>query len=426
MIALFVAALLASLGVVTQPDPTGLYGPARQALSRADADSLRAVEFLPASHVTDGSIDYTAHLQRAIDAAAGKTLVLPPFPIRILPQSQDEQNSGPGLVIRTPLCMQGTRQSVLQADQSGFCVLAVEHTEGVLLEGFSIAGATGGPCSMLTALIRVQDTSDIVLRDLRLADSSGPAVVLESSQGARVERCVIEGAAGAGISLSQCQSAWVEANLVRGMRGLIGKNGKQAGSAIELLGSKDVLCSRNLLEGGAGAGILINSANQSLAPARITLSMNMIRDFANPHNPLSSCGIQLLNGAQEHGTSVVVSANRIENCGVHGLWIDGHDGVVIQDNWIGSSEWSGIALARVHGALVVDNTVWNSNTAALAGQAGILLQEHSSGVMLRGNHCANLAALGSAPAVPAWLDQSPPGHNHVDVAASASPDQITR
>jgi hypothetical protein len=45
--------------------------------------SLNVAAFLPAGYVTDGSISYQAELQKALDAAEGRTLVFPPLVYRV-------------------------------------------------------------------------------------------------------------------------------------------------------------------------------------------------------------------------------------------------------------------------------------------------------------------------------------------------------
>src|SRR5262245_28549271 len=72
--AIVVAAVAACLATA-QGQQAPPAGPSSAALSVAD--------FLPKDHVTDGSVSYQTHLQKALDVAAGKSLVFPPMVYRL-------------------------------------------------------------------------------------------------------------------------------------------------------------------------------------------------------------------------------------------------------------------------------------------------------------------------------------------------------
>ncbi len=414
MIALLLAAIIASFGIVVEPRPEPWIRPGPRARAGADLHAVYAVDFLPDSHVEDGSIDYTVHLQRAIDAAYGRTLILPPFALRVLPREAAQDGLPTCLEINSGLRVEGTSKSRIVAGAAGCVVLSIAQAEQVELDGFGIVGAQADHDDTPRALIRAQGGANLVLRRLYLVDADGVAVELALVDGARVEACQIVHPAQGGILASECRDVWIEGNRVTDVRGLVNVGGKQVGAAIEILGGRDACLSSNLLHGGVGAGLHVGSSTGGAAPLGVTLEGNTVRGFGNAANPLSSCGIRLSNGSPQHATALIVRNNRIQDCGVHGIWIDGHAGAVVEGNWICASEWSGIVLARAEDVVVASNSIWNSNTAELAGQAGIVLQAQSRGVRVHANLFAHAPAFGAAPRAADWLDQAEAGRNAVE------------
>lgn len=96
---------------------------------------LNAADFLPPGHVTDGSVLYTAELQKAIDAAArdGATLVFPPMTIAL-----DE--AGLTLRSRLTLWMHGARFRFDERRTTDGQAFRGENVEDVELIGGEIAG----------------------------------------------------------------------------------------------------------------------------------------------------------------------------------------------------------------------------------------------------------------------------------------------
>jgi parallel beta-helix repeat protein len=396
-VAFGVLAALGLAGVVTRR-------PAPAAVARRQVVELS--RFLPKGFATDGSADATVFAQRAIDAAAGRTLVLPPFPLRVSPR--------PGvthcLLVREGTRIVGGPGSELVTHHAAVQALRIEECEHVALEGFALRGAGGVGQHLAHGLLQVWRCEDVVLRGLSVRDADADAIAIADSGSVRVEGCLVERGSKAGIYLTNCTASVVDGNVVRDTVGHVAPGGQMVGAGILLLSNADLACTSNVVLGGVGAGILCGANDLQRAPEGIAIVGNRIRGVTNPTNPSTSSGIRLANGKPEKRTRVLVASNSISGCGQHGILVDNHDGATIAGNAIEDSWMSAIAVGHSRAVVVAGNTILDANVAGASGQAGVYLHPTTSECVVRDNVVRSLEI---AP-VEAVIDRAPAGANRIE------------
>lgn len=398
-IALSLCVLVALLAVVVGPS----VAPPAASVSRKTVVEL--VDYLPRVLVRDGSVDYTTRVQAAIDAARGRTLVLPAFPVRVA--APDGKTHC--LLIDGPIAIVGSPGSALIERAGRVQLLRCENAQGVRLESFALVGAGGVGTGLGHGLLQAWRCRDVLVRDVRVLDSDADGIAIADSENVRVEQCVVERASKAAIYLSHCSGSVVANNIVRDLVGHIASNGEKVGTGVLLLSNRDVVCASNVLVGGVGTGILCGAIPGLGKPDGALIASNLVRGYANAENALVASGIALANVDPDHATRVVVQGNEILDCGPHGILAENHDAAVLRDNTIHESELSAIVVGHALSVVVVDNTLIDSNQALFAGQAGVYLHSTTSGVLVRGN--VVLATDGTQ--LTSVIDNAPAGANQV-------------
>jgi hypothetical protein len=200
------AGLLLLLGWVVRPPFAGPSLQLREPARRPTADELHALDFLPRRPATDGSIDYSSELQRALDAAAGRTLILPPFRVGIGVRFGHERGLPAGLTARGSLHLVGAPGSVLCALSGGGSVLRLEDGQGARLEDFAVEGA-GGSNPLAAALVECRGGRDVRIERLALRSAEGRALLVTGVLGVSLRDCVVDAPAHAGLTLEACRGA---------------------------------------------------------------------------------------------------------------------------------------------------------------------------------------------------------------------------
>jgi hypothetical protein len=398
-IAVALAVALALLAMVASPH----FAPAPAATLRRGTVEL--LEFLPRNPVRDGSVDYTDRVQDALDAAAGRTLVLAPFPVRVTPQD----GANHCLLVAQPMTIVGLPGSALIENTGAVQLLRCENVDGLRLEGFTLRGIGGVGHGLAHGTLQVWRCRNVSLRGVCVEDSDADGIAIADSDDVRVSQCVVARASKAAIYLSRCSRAIVESNSVRDVAGHVAPNGEKVGTGILLLSNHDVVCANNVLVGGIGAGILCGAGANLGPPDGALITSNSIRGFANPENAQVACGVLLANTDPNQATRVVVEGNQIRDCGPHGILAENHDACVLRGNTIQASALSAIAIGHASHVLVADNALVDCNASNLAGQAGVYLHPTTSGVIVHGNSV--LATDGRV--LPVVLDNAPAGANQV-------------
>ncbi|MCC7015005.1 MAG: right-handed parallel beta-helix repeat-containing protein [Planctomycetes bacterium] len=395
-IVLACALALAVVGVVALP-------PASSVQVVPPGTPLDVASFLPAGASLTGNVDYTAHVQRALDAARGRTLLLPAFPILVNPPPGKTQC----LLVNGPVRIVGTPGAELRTATPAVQLLRVQNAASVRLESFQVRGTGGIGRRLAHGLVQLWRCEDVLVRGVTVSDADADGLAIADSSDVRIESCTVVRGSKAGLYLSNCSGAVVAGNVVRDCVGHVASNGLTVGSGILLLSNVDLVCSSNVVVGGVGPGILCGSNDAQRATDGVLIANNRIRGCANVANPATSGGIQLANVQPEHRTHVVVAHNSIRSCGLNGIVVDNHDGAVIQGNVIEDSWMSAISVGHSIGVRIEDNTIVDGNESGASGQAAVYLQAHARGCVARGNLVVSLAR----PALTPLLDRAPPGTN---------------
>ncbi len=367
---------------------------------------LELIHFLPTRYVTDGSVDYTAHVQRALDSARGRTLRLAPFPVLVSPPPR----SNHCLVVRDSTHIVGGPACVLRTDVPAVQLLRIESTTGILLDGFSVQGVGGIGRNLAHGLIQVWNCENVELRGVRVSDADADAIAIANSSDVRVLGCSIDRGSKAGIYITACKSAVVDGNVVRDTVGHLAPPLKKVGAGILLLSNIDTVCSNNVVERGVGAGIVCGSNDQQREPEGVLITGNRVVGVQNAENPATSGGIVLANSQPNKRTHVVVASNSISACGQYAILVENHDGALVQGNAIRGSLASAIVVGHSRGVCVLDNVLTDINSELRNGQAGVYLHSHTSECLVRGTVMLDFERRGW----PALIDRAPAGLNRVE------------
>lgn len=340
-------------------------------------DELLLVDYLPEGYARDGSVDYRVELQGALEAAAGKILVLPDFPLRV------GRTPGQrfGLIVRAGLTLRGTPASKLLTRERGLQLLRAEAVNDLCLEGFSVEGPGGDGKQMAHGLIQVTGGSRVNVLGLRISNADADGLAIAQVAEVLVEGLVVEGASKSAIYLAACSDAIVRDNHVRDFGGHRLEFGDQVGVGIQLSSCRDLLCTRNTIESGLGIGILCNAYQGGARPEANALTWNHVVAVANPDNPNVSGGIRLANGSAIKETRTHVAGNTLQDCGANGLYVENHGSSVVRGNLIQNSARAGILVSTIVGVELARNVVLESGE----GYEPIESINNARGVRLDGN-----------------------------------------
>lgn len=343
-----------------EPAPERVHNAAvPQAAQRGeDPPRVFVVDHLPPHHVTDGSVDYRAEVQEAMDAAAGGSLTLPDFPVRI----GRAPGKPYGLIARGELRVYGNTTSTLFTREPGLQLLRGELVKDFLLQGFSVHGIGGHGKELTHGLVQITGGSNVQVRNLRISSTDADGLAIAQVDGVHVERVTVELASKAGIYLAACRNAVVRDNVVREFGGHYLQFGDRVGVGLQLSSCKDVLASANKITDGLGVGILCNALQGGAHPEANTLTLNQVRDVANPDNPNVSGGIRLANGATSKETRTHVYGNTIWSCGANGVYVENHGGAVVSGNLVQKSSRAGVVVSTILGATIENNVILESGS----------------------------------------------------------------
>ncbi len=367
---------------------------------------LELVHFLPSRHVTDGSVDYTTHVQRALDAARGRTLRLAPFPVLVSPLPRTNYC----LIVRESTHIIGGPACALRTDVPAVQLLRIESTSRILLDGFTVGGVGGVGRFLGHGLIQIWNCASVELRGVRVVDADADAIAIANSSDVRVLGCTIERGSKAGIYVTACNSVVVDGNVVRDTVGHYSPPAKRVGAGILLLSNVNTVCSNNVIERGVGVGIACGSNDRQREPDGVLITGNRVAGVQNPENPATSGGIVLANSQPDKRTHVVIASNSIRDCGQYAILIENHDGALVQGNAIRGSLASAIVVGHSRSVCVLDNVLTDINSERFNGQAGVYLHSHTSDCLVRGTVMIDFEQRGW----PALIDRALPGVNRVE------------
>lgn len=376
-------------------------------------------EFLPVDHVQDGTIDYAGPLRDAVFAAAGGTLVLPHFPVRVAPAPGQSW----AVRITKGLTIEGAPGASLVVHEPGVQALRAEEVEGLVLRDFRVEGPGEDGAGLAHGLVQVTGGSDVRIEGLTVEGADADGIAVAGVHDVRIEGCLVRNASKASVYVSSSRRVTVRGNTVVDFGGHATSRGDVVGVGIQLSSNAEVLCEGNLVDGGVGTGILCNALMEGDTPRGALIRGNRVRGAHNGANVQASSGIRLANGSAETGTRTVVSGNVLEDCGAHGIYLENHDGAVLDGNWISGIERAGILVATVRDALVVRNVLRDIGTEGSRGLDAIQLINGATGVVVRDNELRGAADLSAASAHPRARDLTDAHANaiHPRVLAGTGP-----
>lgn len=369
------------------------------------APIVSMLDFLPRNPVTDGSADYTVALQTAIDASAGRTLVLPDFPLRV----SKRPNQSHCILVKKPITLVGGPNSVIRETQGNVQILRCESVDNARFENFTIQGRGGQGHALAFGILQVWGGSNVTVQGVTAIDSDADGIVLASVNGARIVDCRVVRASKSAFYLSQCKGAVIEGCIAEDGVGHRTSQGNLVGAGIQLSSNVDLVCVGNVVRNTIGIGISCDANENAGGPRGNVISGNTIDNCKNAENMDVSCGIRLHNQSTDTDTRTLVVGNAIRGCGAFGLYVENHGKSTITGNTISLSERSGLVIGSIQGLVVTNNSIQDSDVASWGGSASIYLINHANGVVARDNTLGNDARI--AKACTCILDQSIGGDN---------------
>lgn len=404
--AMFVLAFVAFVSVPRTSSTSSVLLPVATARV-SSAPFVSALDWLPRNPARDASVDYTIHMQSAIDAAAGGTLILPDFPVRVSKRPSVTHC----LLVRTSIEIRGSVSSQLVELVGGSQILRVENAKNVRLSGFSVKGKGGQGTGLAHGIVQVFGGEDISIEDVTALDSDADGIVIADARRVSIRNCRTLRTSKSGLYLSRCNGGVVADNLVEEGIGHRTAQGALVGTGIQLSSNTDVTCTGNVVRNGIGIGILLDANSTGVTPTGCTIVANRVRGWRNTLNPDVSGGIRLQNSAVDHLTRTLVAANTIERCGTHGIYVENQDGVSVLGNTVIASDRSSICISTSKDVHVLSNVVLDSDAGNTGSQAGLHLINQASGVIAAGNR---IEARATTPYVPSVRDQSTGVNNSIE------------
>ena len=404
--------VIGTVAVVSSPTPMftpRVASPPPSTNPRLSRD-FALIDFLPLGFVTDGSVDYSTEVRRAFAAAAGGTLRLPNFPVRV--------SRAPGqnwcVLVEGSMLVEGSPNAALIETQGGVQLLRVRGVDGFTLRDVTLRGLTGHAQGLGHGLLQVFGGKHVHLERVRIDGCDVDGIAVSGVEGVTITGCSVARASKSAIYVNASRRVRVEHNEAVQFGGHRTPTGTIVGTGIQLSSNTDVVCAHNVLESGTGVGILVNAVESGAPPVGTLVTHNRITGVTNPTNGNVSCGIRLANGNPDRRTQTVVSGNSVRACGQHGIYVENHSGALVTQNSVFESERTGIMVSSVQGAMVVDNIVMNSGTSGLTNLFQIQLINQATDVVLRGNELGALDGLAQSTARDAIHDGSAQGANHID------------
>lgn len=348
-------------------------------------------DFLPRACARDATVDYTVQAQAALDSAAGGTLLLPDFPVRV----SKRKGTTHCLLATRPIAIVGTAGSALVETDGGAQVLRVENAKGVRLEGFALRGKGGVGKGLGFGILQVFGGEDVRIENVSVEDSDADGIVVADARNVRVVGCRAVRVSKSAIYLSRCVGGVVSACVVEDVVGHRTAQGMLVGTGIQLSSNTDVACTGNVVRRGVGIGILCDANSTNVAPTGVAIVGNTVSDFQNDENPGVSSGIRLQNSSPDTTTRTLVASNVVERCGWYGIYVENHGGASILGNAVSQSARSGILVATCRGATVANNVIQDADVARTGNAAAVHLINGASGIVVRGNGVGADGGLGS-------------------------------
>jgi hypothetical protein len=368
------------------------------------------IDFLPPGFVTDGTVDYSQPVRDAFLAAAHGTLTLPNFPVRV----SRAINQTWCILVEAPMLVTGSPSSALIESEGSVQLLRVRNVDGFTIRDVTLRGRPAQGQGLAHGLLQVIGGRSIHVERVRIDGCDADGIAVAQSEGVSIQGCTVSRASKSAIYVNTSTRVRVCANEVLAFGGHRTTSGVVVGAGIQLSSNRDVVCNQNVIQGGTGVGILVNSLEAGAAPVGTLVTANRVTNTTNPTNNNVSSGIRLANGSGDGRTQTIVSGNSLRGCGAFGIYVENHHGALVSQNSIVESERSGIMVASVQDAIVIDNVVLNSGTSGLTNFHQVHLINQATGVVLRNNELRDLGAYEPGAARDSVLDASQGTPNFVE------------
>ena len=366
------------------------------------------LEYLPPDPAIDGTVDYTVEVQNAIDDAAGRTLVLPDFPILV----SERPGTNWCLLVTEPMSIVGSPSSVLRETQGSTQILRATDVHHLRYVGFTLEGNGGQGSGLAHGLLQVHFGTNITIDGVTVRNSDADGIAVANARDVRVVNCRVFGASKAALYLSDCENGVVSNNVVTWFGGHRAPGNAVVGAGIQLTSNRSVLCESNVVSDGVGMGIFVNAGANSGKPHGTTIQGNRIEKVSNLANASVSSGIFLANANADRATQTLVASNSIRDCGRYGIYVERHAGASITGNSITSSALSGILVGAAQDVRVEGNLVLNANVSNLYGESGIRLASNAQRARVHDNWIKNLPQYGAGNALERVVDDSEGAGDH--------------
>lgn len=360
------------------------------------------LDYLPPDPAIDGSVDYTVEVQNAIDDAAGRTLVLPDFPILV----SERPGTNWCLLVSEPMTIVGSPSSILRETQGATQILRATGVSHLRYVGFTLEGNGQHGDALAHGLLQVFQGTNVTIDGVTVRGSDADGIAIAGARDVRVVNCRVFGASKAALYLSDCKNGVVANNVVTWFGGHRAPGSAVVGAGIQLSSNQSVLCEGNVISDGVGMGIFVNAGSNSGKPHGTTIQGNRVENVANHANPSVSSGIFLANSASDRATQTLVIGNSIKSCARYGIYVERHAGASITGNSIIGSALSGILVGAAQDVRVEGNLVLNANVQNLYGESGIRLGSNAQRARVRDNWIDNLPQYGPGNALEVVADDS--------------------
>jgi hypothetical protein len=216
----------------------------------------------------------------------------------------------------------------------------------VRLSGFTLKGPRRQGTGLAHGILQVFGGEDVTIEDVTALDSDADGIVVADARRVVIRGCRARAHLEVGavpVALRGRRSSPTTSS--RTGTGHVTAQGAVVGTGIQLSSSH-----RRHLHGQRRAARHrrrdpVRRELDRRRPTGCAIVANRVSEWRNAANPDVSCGIRLQNSAAEHLTRTLVSANTIERCGVHGIYVENQDGVSLLGNAVLASDRSSICIS---------------------------------------------------------------------------------
>ena len=237
--------------------------------------------------------------------------------------------------------------------------------------------------------VMLEDSTDILVTGVTVIDAGSESIETHGCSRVIITENILVGAGDDGVSvLANSSFVTVSNNAIRDNR----DSGSYGSSGIEIEdGATDVTVTGNVISniqggsGGNGIYVVVDAGEEGvyLAPKRITISGNVIRDCAK-------WGIAVNSDITDVCEDIVIVGNVISNTGSAGMQLSEVNRLILKDNTVTNTATQGINIGVASYVSVSGNITYNTGGEGVA-VAGLSLLPRASAneIVFQGNSVTN-------------------------------------